>query len=132
MSQSTKPELLAAEIARLMSNNQHWTVVSIAEALNVSAERVKVAMRRLMDDHVIYHSQRIEPSHTNAYRLVSAAQAMSSDLTIEVVHVHDAKRESQIDKRYRRQLSSWPVGDAILVKAMYAMVKVRESSVASS
>ncbi|MCA8023619.1 hypothetical protein [Burkholderia metallica] len=117
---------MAAEIARLMSDNQHWTIMSIAKALNVTGERVKVAMRKLLNAHLIYHSQRIEPSHTNAYRLISAAQATSSDLTVEQVHDHDAKRETEIDQRYRRQAPSWPIGDDVLMKAMHAMVKTRE------
>ncbi|KWO60430.1 hypothetical protein [Burkholderia territorii] len=124
----TKPELLAEEITRLMSDNQHWTVAAVAKALEVTEERVRVAMRKLLNTCVIYHSQRIEPSHTNAYRLISAAQATSSDLTVERVDSQDAKREEKIDQRYRRQEASWPRGDDLLIRAMHAMVCCRQSA----
>ncbi|WP_155741435.1 hypothetical protein [Burkholderia territorii] len=126
MGMPTKPELLAKEIARLMSDNQHWTVTAVAKALNVTEERVRVAIRRLQSMHVIYNSQRIEPTHTNAYRLISAAQATSSELTVE--QVHDTEREARLDRRHRRMVPSWPVGDEVLVKAMYAMVKAQQAT----
>ncbi|KVD50092.1 hypothetical protein WS61_03295 [Burkholderia sp. ABCPW 11] len=128
MHKPTKTELLAGEIVHLMSNNQHWTVTAVATVLKVTEERVRVAMRKLLNSYVIYHSQRIEPSHANAYRLISAAQAMSADLTVEHVCVHDAKREAKIDQRYRRQDASWPRGDDLLVSAMHAMVSCRQSA----
>ncbi|CAG9258248.1 hypothetical protein BDI4_580012 [Burkholderia diffusa] len=39
----TKSDALMDEIARLMSDNQHWTAVAIARALDVPNERVKRA-----------------------------------------------------------------------------------------
>ncbi|KWA20332.1 hypothetical protein WT37_10445 [Burkholderia territorii] len=120
--------MLAEEIVHLMSDNQHWTVATVAKTLRVTEERVRLAMRKLLNTHVIYHSQRIEPSHTNAYRLISAAQATSSDLTVECVYSQDAKREAKIDQRHRRQEASWPRGDTLLTTAMYAMVCCRQSA----
>ncbi|WP_157648161.1 hypothetical protein [Burkholderia ubonensis] len=111
-----------------MSDNQHWTVTAVAKALKVTEERVRVAMRKLLNTYVIYHSQRIEPSHANAYRLISAAQATSSDLTVERVDDHDAKREAKIDQRHRREEASWPRGDDVLIRAMHAMVSCRQSA----
>ncbi|WP_124475159.1 hypothetical protein [Burkholderia cepacia] len=111
-----------------MSDNRHWTVAAVAKALDVTEERVRVAIRKLLSTRVIYNSQRIEPSHTNAYRLISAAQAASQDLTVEHVYNHDARREAKIDERHRRQETSRSLGDDVLVNAMYAMVRRRKSA----
>ncbi|KWF80483.1 hypothetical protein WL93_24025 [Burkholderia diffusa] len=120
--------MLAKEIVHLMSDNQHWTVAAVAKALKVTEERVRVAMRKLLNTHVIYHSQRIEPSHTNAYRLISAVQGTSSDLTVERVDNQDAKHDAKIDQRYRRHETLWPHGDDVLISAMHAMVCCRQSA----
>ncbi|WP_155646184.1 hypothetical protein [Burkholderia diffusa] len=129
MRKPTKPELLAKEITRLMSDNKHWTVAEVAKALNVTEERIRVVIRKLLKTSVIYNSQRIEPSHTNAYRLISAVpQATLANLTIEHVYDHDAMREARIDQRYRRQEVSTPLSEDVLISAMHAMVCCRQST----
>ena len=127
MCKPTKPELLAQEIARLMSDNRHWTVIAVARSLNVTEARVRLAMKKILNACVVYHSQRIGPSRRNAYRLISAALTMSSDLDVAQVGNDDARREAELDQRHRRLASSWPAGDDVLIKAMHAMVKARQT-----
>ncbi|WP_423378754.1 hypothetical protein [Burkholderia sp. LMG 32019] len=79
MTQSKKNAHTDAQILRFMSDDRDWTITALASTLAVSNERVRFAIRRLVDAHKIYHSRRIEPSHTHAYRIINAENSASLD-----------------------------------------------------
>jgi hypothetical protein len=48
--------------------------------------------------------------------------------SIERTYERDVTDEALIDQRYRRQIVSWPAADDVLMTAMYAMVKVKQTT----
>ncbi|QUO23818.1 hypothetical protein KEH57_09460 [Burkholderia cenocepacia] len=120
--QSPKTARTDAQILSLMSDGRDWTITTLAATLTVSNERVRLSIRRLVNAHQIYHSRRIEPSHTNAYRIIDTDNPAPVDPAVVPLE-DDPEHEAKLDRRHRRHTPSWPAADQTLVTAMFAMVQ---------